>query len=152
MNDKDIQRFWAKVDKSGSEDACWIWTGSCFHDGYGQFGIEKTMVRAHRWVWKLINGDIPDGMFICHYCDTPSCVNPRHLFAGTPQENTRDMLKKGRANSPTGEGNAKLTLQIVNEIRYRHTKERLTNRELGEIYGVNGSQISKIINRKQWRE
>ena len=52
------------------------------------------MILAHRFVWQLINGPIPDGHCVLHKCDTPACVNPEHLFVGTHSDNTRDMIKK----------------------------------------------------------
>lgn len=92
-----MERFWEKVDKGG-EDDCWIWTGNKFKDGYGSFSFRDRPHRAHRVSWIHFNGKrIPDGCYVCHSCDNPLCVNPKHLWVGTPTDNVRDMISKGRA-------------------------------------------------------
>ena len=89
------ERFWKKVKKT---DYCWNWIGNKVGGKwkYGIFLINKKRFRAHRIIWRMINGEIPRGFFICHKCDNPSCVNPNHLFLGTQADNLKDMFKKGR--------------------------------------------------------
>src|SRR3989304_4885937 len=97
------ERFWEKVDKSQGDDSCWIWMGARAENGiysYGQFRLDnERRVVAHRYVYELQNGPIPEGMFICHHCDNPPCVNPSHLFLGTPRDNNLDSIAKGRRQS-----------------------------------------------------
>lgn len=72
---------------------CWLWTSGWDKAGYGQ---ASDNVRAHRLAWQMYFGEIPDGLLVCHSCDTPCCVNPSHLFLGTPHDNMRDKVSKGR--------------------------------------------------------
>ena len=90
---KDIERFMAKVDKT---DSCWVWAGAKTKRGYGKFGVRGKTVSAHRYAYLLLSGPISDGLLVCHGCDRPSCVNPEHLWLGTPSENTSDMVSKNR--------------------------------------------------------
>jgi len=84
-----------------TESGCWIWNASVNYRGYGKFQLKSnTTAGAHRVSWELHFGKIPDGLYVCHKCDIPSCVNPNHLFLGTAKDNTADMHKKGR--SPKG--------------------------------------------------
>jgi hypothetical protein len=86
-------RFWARVDKSGE---CWLWTGPRDKDGYGKANVRRRALRAHRVSWTMANGAIPEGLIVCHRCDTPACVRPDHLWLGTQLDNVRDMTAKGR--------------------------------------------------------
>lgn len=81
---------------------CWLWTGSIAQHGYGVFGIKGHSQRAHRVSWAMHRGKIPDGLYVCHRCDVPSCVNPAHLFLGTQRDNIHDCIKKGRARHAGG--------------------------------------------------
>jgi HNH endonuclease len=142
-------RFWAKVDKSGD---CWTWTASKLTNGYGQFKSSSyKLVLAHRQSYEMANGPIPDGMFVCHKCDNPSCVNPEHLFVGTPMENSQDMVAKGRGNAGgpfvgSANGRAVLTEDSVCEIRALP----LSYRALAERFGVSKSQIARIKTGLAW--
>lgn len=90
-----VEKFWMQVDKRPS--GCWLWTGTRT-TGYGVLSLGKNKsVLAHRFSWQLHHEQpIPTGMKILHTCDTPSCVNPVHLWLGTQQENIADMDRKGR--------------------------------------------------------
>lgn len=97
MNERVISRFWAKV-AVGDADQCWLWQGPLSGNGYGRCAIGKrrAWMAAHRVSWTIHHGDIPQGLFVCHHCDVPLCVNPAHLFLGTQTDNMRDAASKGR--------------------------------------------------------
>ena len=101
---------------------------------------------AHRFSWNIHFGEIPKGLFVCHSCDVPLCVNPEHLFLGTAQDNHRDSMKKGRSNPKFKNPNAKVTFADVINIR-RSSK---SVRELSEIYGLSYSQIFRIRRGESW--
>lgn len=90
-----MKRFWTKVSKS--EDGCWLWLACKIRGGYGLILYEGRNQVAHRVAWMLTNGPIPDRMILCHRCDVPACVNPAHLFLGSAQDNSDDMVAKGRS-------------------------------------------------------
>ena|SRR3990167_1865586 len=159
-------RFWSKVNKDGPVPAhcpefgpCWLWTGARYGNGYGEISVSPGKNQAsHRVSWTLHNGVVPDGVFVLHKCDTRLCVNPDHLFLGTPLENVRDMMCKGRQvfggrTSRAGErnANAKLTNDSVRAIRLRYSKGGVSQPELASEYGVSHTVISHLIRRKSWK-
>lgn len=77
-------------------DGCWIWHGGVCKDGYGAFNYDGRSYRANRMALELAGRPVPEGMMACHHCDTPACVNPSHLYVGTPSDNVQDMLRRGR--------------------------------------------------------
>ncbi len=147
------QRFWSKVNKT---ESCWLWTAGLFSTGYGAFSINGNNVGAHKYSYELHNSKVAEGLVVRHTCDNPPCVNPNHLLIGTPKDNTRDMIERGRhkfnANGgPKGQehGRAKLTEDDVREIRI-FREFGFTYRELGEMYGVHLSMIAYILSKKNW--
>ncbi len=94
------ERFATKY-RVDSDSGCWLWKGPFYVKGYGRFHSGSQSFRAHRASYMLHVGPIPDGIFVCHRCDVPACVNPAHLFLGTHQENMRDKVAKGRQFLPS---------------------------------------------------
>lgn len=80
------------------KNGCWNWKGELHQNGYGYTTCHETFKRshAHRVSYKVFKGDIPEGLYVCHHCDNPSCINPDHLWLGTAKENMQDAKKKGR--------------------------------------------------------
>lgn len=140
------ERFWEKVDVLGWNE-CWNFKGYK-EKGYGGFHFMGRPILAHRMAYLLRNGDIPEGLYVCHTCDNPSCCNPNHLFTGTQLENMRDASKKKRFPDRRG-GNhnlAKLTDDQAKEIRLKYKPYRYTAKMLAKEYSVAIPTIKGILN------
>ena len=152
---------------------CHLWLGAVSGSGYGVVVVRSerglVAVQAHRYAYEQKYGPISKGLFVCHKCDVKTCVNPDHLWAGTPKENTADMIRKGRrAFSATknplrgeawllahasslkrGEDHhcAKLIPADVIEIR----RSPLPGVDLARRFRVTSITISRIRRRLIWR-
>ncbi len=161
-----LERFNRNVSKTVG---CWLWVGRKNRKGYGLLrDANGRPARAHRVAWQLANGPIPDGLLVCHRCDNPSCVRVEHLFLGTNAENLADMTRKGRRckgerHHMKGERHfaggefrgeqaktAKLTAELVREIRAAHRPGRVGCDQLARRFGVHKSTVARIINRELW--
>lgn len=80
-----------------SDTGCVEWIGAKQKAGYGAVNTADGVKSTHRLAFEDRFGEIPDGMFVCHRCDNPSCINVDHLFLGTNEDNVQDMKSKGRA-------------------------------------------------------
>lgn len=134
-----IERMTEKID------GCWIWKGCTTRDGYGVMGIGRKQVRSHRASYEAFKGEIPAGMLVCHSCDNPLCVNPDHLFAGTPKQNTQDMIKKGRKASRTDAEHHMTKISHVQRDEIRAMRSGgSTLKAIADCFGVSFKTISAI--------
>lgn len=133
-----------------TDSGCWIWQGRASGGmGYGTICIDHKYISAHRASYMAFHGPIPEGMYVCHTCDVPLCVNPEHLYAATPKQNQADMYARKRGRKPSGERNhsAKLTEGIVRQILGMSG----LNKDIAAVFGVDPSTISVIRSRKAWK-
>lgn len=164
-----LAAFWSKVNKDGPlqphmESPCWVWAAAQ-QKGYGVVKHASRVQGAHRVAWMLMCGPIPSQLFVCHRCDTPTCVRPDHLFLGTNADNVADRNAKGRGACgdasgarlhpeclARGErvGRAKLTASGVVEIRSRYAAGE-TRAALSREFGVCPPAVNNIVCRKSWR-
>ena len=136
------ERFWSFVWRP-TKGGCWIWKGSTACGGYGCFTLPGCIsARAHRVSWELCYGDIPDDMNVLHKCDNPPCVNPEHLWLGTPSDNRMDSVRKGRAY--------KLIEDEVLEIRRLIKLSLYTQGDIAKKFKINRSSVSLIESYKTW--
>lgn len=127
---------------------CWLWTGALLN-GYPAAKIRGKMVRVHRLALEIASGRLmEDGEVACHRCDTPACTNPDHLFAGTPRDNSRDSLAKGR--NYIGEKNARATLSAV-DVRAIRGQPGADVGDLATLFGVTEATIHMIRRRATWK-
>ena len=151
------ERFWAFVDTSAGPEACWPWTGG-LRKGYGAFGVRKDLVvQAHRFAWELTYGPIPEGLNVLHHCDNPPCCNlhPKHLFVGTFQDNSVDMVLKhrhyqGQFPPGTKRPRTKITREEAQYIRSRKGLE--TSEALAQQFQIHQRSIQGIWSGLTWKE
>lgn len=142
--------FWPYVSPEPNS-GCWLWTAQRDADGYGIVTIRRGERRAHRYAYATLCGPIAIGLQVQHACDTPACVNPRHLSLGTSLKNISDMVLRGRAHYLRGEQNpaARLTTDAVQEIR-RRAAGGAPVRSLRHEFGIGHHTIYALLRRDTW--
>lgn len=140
---------------------CYIWTAAIDKNGYGRVFVDGQNRRAHTVIYELSFGPVPHGHCVCHHCDTPSCVNPEHLFIGTHKDNMNDAAMKGRIINRFGRTKrrvslpapkpprAKLTPAEVVAIRSAPNRRGIRN-ALAAEYNVSAQQIYRIRTGRRW--
>lgn len=142
------ERFWRKVALA-SRDQCWIWQGARDLDGYGFIKQrDGAQLRAHRVSFELHHGPVPPGLYVCHSCDNPSCVNPEHLFAGTHQDNTDDKVRKGRSARLIGSGNPMSRLAPGDVLAIQ--SDGRAKESIAADYGISTSHVRDIKAGRRW--
>ena len=141
-----------QIDSKG----CWNWRLCRDKDGYGYFFWNGRLVRAHRYAYTVFREPVPAGMYVCHTCDNPACVNPEHLFLGTAADNRSDCDRKGR--TPFGEthGNSRLTESAVCDILKNCLPQPATRNwflvcGFARKYGVDPCTVGDVLKRRTWR-
>ena len=145
------KRYLLTVALATTTDDCIEWLGYRCPQGYGRVWIDGKYTGAHRAAWEQFNGPIPIGLCVLHRCDNPPCINPRHLFVGTHQDNMADRDRKGRARGGRAKARAKLTPAAVHEIR-RALAEGVTGRELAHRYHLSKNAISEVKRGLTWSD
>lgn len=137
---KVCDRFWGHVEET---NGCWEWLGTKSHQGYGKFFAFGKSWRAHRIMWMLEMQSDPGELYVCHRCDNPPCVNPDHLFLGTPKDNTWDSILKGRRRTV-------LDVDDVIEIRRLDRETNMKRSDIAALFGVSWTCVHYVINRVSW--
>ncbi len=142
------ERFMQKVDND------WHWIGAKNKDGYGQIKVDGVQMGAHVISYELFNGSVPEGMFILHSCDDPSCVNPEHLRLGTHLENMKDRMKSGHYKNMIGSNNmnAKMSDSQVLEIRNLYAEGNMSQSEIAKMFGIHQTQVSRYVRNETRRK
>jgi hypothetical protein len=129
-----------------AKSGCWEWNATIEKDGYGVFTHGRgQQIRAHRAAYEAAFGAVPAGVLVCHKCDNRKCINPDHLFLGSPADNTQDMVRKGRARIRRGTAhhNLKLTDDQIVIIRARRGNGE-SLKEIAADFGVSFQHVSRL--------
>ncbi|MEK6884344.1 MAG: HNH endonuclease signature motif containing protein [Nanoarchaeota archaeon] len=149
---KAKQRLLKRIEKVKS--GCWIWKRSKTDVGYGHLTFDGIYYSAHRFSYIIYKGEIPKGLFVLHKCDNRLCVNPKHLFVGNQSDNMKDCYIKNRHARISVLGqeawNSKLKDKDVVKIKKLY-KMGLIQKKIAEMFNVDRSLISRVINNKRWK-
>lgn len=123
-----------------SPSGCWLYPVRTQNRGYSTLYFDGRTRRAHIAAWEIVNGPVPSNLYVCHRCDVRNCVNPAHLFLGTPRENSLDAKRKGRLG--------RLRDDDVREIRRRRASGELGTKIAADL-GVSPAYVYNIARRVQ---
>jgi hypothetical protein len=128
-------------------DECILWPYKRLVSGYGQVHYEGKPQRAHRVSYKMHVGPLRNTDIVRHSCDTPACVNPRHLLSGSYLDNTKDMISRGRHTHGSAHPHAKLNDITAAAVKYSTASLSVTAKE----YGISPSTVWDIRQGRKWK-
>jgi hypothetical protein len=145
-----VEEMSVKIPWSG----CRIWLGAITQGGYGRSEVARRKhgtTIVHRALFSELNGSVKSGLYVCHHCDTPQCVNPEHLYIGTPSDNAQDRAQKGRSAPKAGGLNGRA---VLSDPQISFIKKTLgagyKQSDVAKMYQVSQSTISRIKRGKSW--
>lgn len=146
-----LERFKSKMS-TPNKNGCILFLGAVGNRGYGNFWANRKNNAAHRISYKLFVGKIPKRKLVLHKCDIRHCINPKHLFLGTQQDNIDDMCNKKRNSCGIGQkhGMAKLTNRKVINIR-KFLSQGMSIHDLCKKYKITRRNMEDIRNGKIWK-
>lgn len=147
--ESEIKRFENYIYHS--IDGCHYWLSALDKDGYGKLQIGRSPKRAHRISYELYKGEIKSGLYVCHTCDNPMCVNPDHLFLGTALDNNRDKMRKNRFVFYCSENHACSKLTNDQVLKIRSLAGLMSHQAIGDMFNVHRVTITHIISRRNWK-
>lgn len=148
-NESNATTFWLRVARSAGPSGCWLWMGGRDSWGYGSVRWKGAHVGVHRVAWELTNGAAPPGLHVLHACDVRACCNPKHLMLGTNAANIADKVAKARQARGERNGNAKLTVSIVREIRRQHALG-VPCATIAQRLGAKRTTVRDVAQRRRW--
>lgn len=134
----DQKRLLSKLQLN-EQTNCLEFTGHITPKGYGQFGLNKKVEQAHRAMWILFVGNIPNNLFVCHSCDNRKCCNLNHLFLGTNQDNMNDAINKDRLPVQ------KIIPAQAKQIRLLFQSGNYSTQDLADVFKLSSRQIGAIL-------
>ena len=127
------------------DNDCWLWTGATSSGsiGYGHLLTEDGDDYVHRIMYRHVHGEIPEGQYVLHACDTPTCCNPRHLRVGTAQDNADDRAARGRSRRHLRKAEVELVVRL--------NRENVSEQEIAALIGVSRYAVRQILAGKRWK-
>jgi hypothetical protein len=146
---KNLRKRFQKFVKYNESNGCLEWTGAIHSLGYGVISVGNKQLKAHRASLLLCNRLRPN-KFVCHRCDNRKCVNPKHLFIGTPKMNINDAILKGRFSMGESHYSTKLKIRDITAMRLLK-KNGYPSHWISKLWNIGDTTVRKILKNETWK-